>query len=83
MTTGGVGDLVAATEGPARILVDGSVVEVFAGGRATTSRVYPTVDSGWQLEGSPTDIRVWRLALPSPPSGNWALTAADTPSATS
>lgn len=61
ISAGGVGDLVVATDGPARILVDRSIVETFAAGNATTTRVYPSVESGWLIEGSPTGTRVWRL----------------------
>jgi beta-fructofuranosidase len=49
---------------PARILVDGSMVEAFAGHRATTTRAYPTETSRWRVV---TDgpVEVWRLGPPS------------------
>lgn len=54
--------LVAHVEGPARILVDGSIVEVFADPLPRTERAYPGADAHWELRtgGKPT---VWRLAL--------------------
>ena len=61
ISAGGVGDLVVATDGPARILVDRSIVETFAAGTVTTTRVYPSADSGWVIEGSPAETFVWRL----------------------
>lgn len=48
---------------PARLLVDGSVVEVFAGGRSWTTRAYPTPDTHWQLDGRPDRLVVHRLGL--------------------
>jgi beta-fructofuranosidase len=48
---------------PARILVDGSMVEAFADGRSTTTRAYPTSTSRWHAEtADPVEIR--RLGLP-------------------
>jgi beta-fructofuranosidase len=48
---------------PARILVDGSMVEAFAAGRSTTTRAYPTATSRWRVDSTdPVEIR--RLALP-------------------
>jgi beta-fructofuranosidase len=48
-------ELVSAVEGtptdPARILVDGSMVEVFHRGASHTTRAYPTADSGWVVDG--------------------------------
>jgi beta-fructofuranosidase len=48
-----------------RVLVDGSMVEVFAGGpRPLTTRGYPTRGSHWRVTSSATeDLRVWRLGL--------------------
>jgi beta-fructofuranosidase len=40
-----------ATE-PARILVDGSIVEAFQRGTSHTTRVYPTADSNWVVDGA-------------------------------
>lgn len=58
----GADDLVSAAEAapadPARILVDGSIVETFHGGKAHTTRAYPTVGSSWVVEG---DVTAYRL----------------------
>ena len=48
------------TDGAARILVDGSIVEVFGDGTPATSRHYPTATSHWEVT-SAHDVRVWRL----------------------
>jgi beta-fructofuranosidase len=49
-------DLVSSAEGtpadPARILVDGSLVETFHAGASHTQRAYPTSDSRWVVVGS-------------------------------
>jgi hypothetical protein len=63
-----------ATE-PARILVDGSIVEAFQHGTSHTTRAYPTADSNWVVDGA--TVTGYRLggrvadpttagALPSP-----------------
>ena len=78
--TDGVDEPVVITPGAARILVDRSIVEVFADDAASTSRAYPTAGSRWTIESPRTDVRVRRLALPSPPSGYWSGTTSDTPS---
>jgi hypothetical protein len=63
-----------ATE-PARILVDGSIVEIFQRGAGHTTRAYPTADRNWVVEGAA--VTAYRLggrvadpasagALPSP-----------------
>jgi beta-fructofuranosidase len=62
--TGDEGDtLVSTADGtstdPARILVDGSIVETFCGGVSNTTRAYPTGRSGWVVDG--TDVTVYRL----------------------
>lgn len=48
--------LVSAAEGtptdPARVFVDGSIVETFHGGASHTTRAYPTVDSRWVVDGA-------------------------------
>jgi beta-fructofuranosidase len=48
--------LVSSAEGtatePARILVDGSVVETFDRGTSHTTRAYPTADSSWVVDGA-------------------------------
>ena len=70
---------VASAEGtatePARILVDGSMVEIFQRGTSHTTRAYPTADSSWVVDGAA--VTAYRLggrvagpaaadALPSP-----------------
>ncbi len=49
-------ELVSAAEGtptdPARILVDGSMVETFDHGASHTTRAYPTDHSGWVVDGA-------------------------------
>ena len=62
----GVSQIVAlpgSADQPTRILVDGSMVEAFAGDRPTTTRAYPTASSRWRVV---TDgpAEVWRLGLP-------------------
>lgn len=56
-------DLCAAPVVPPRILVDGSIVEVFDGtGTAFTTRAYPTPTSRWILRlDQPAPLRGWRL----------------------
>ena len=49
-----------STEGPARVLVDGSIVEVFADGPSATSRHYPTADAHWEVSTT-GGVRAWRL----------------------
>jgi beta-fructofuranosidase len=51
------GDMpVSVTEGtpadPARVFVDGSIVETFHGGASHTTRAYPTADSSWVVDGA-------------------------------
>ena len=48
------------TDGAARVLVDGSIVEVFADGPSATSRHYPTATSHWEVSAR-DDVRAWRL----------------------
>jgi beta-fructofuranosidase len=50
---------------PPRILVDGSMVEIFDGGpTAFTTRAYPTTTSMWVLRlARPGPVRAWRLGL--------------------
>jgi len=59
-TATGLRETAARTDGAARILVDGSIVEVFGDGTPATSRQYPTADSHWEVT-SAHDVRVWRL----------------------
>jgi beta-fructofuranosidase len=50
-----------------RVLVDGSMVEIFPGGpRSLTTRAYPTGSSQWRVTtGSDSALRLWRLGLDS------------------
>jgi beta-fructofuranosidase len=54
-------EVVASTRGAARILVDGSIVEVFGPGPSATSRHYPTATSHWEVS-APAGFRAWALA---------------------
>jgi beta-fructofuranosidase len=79
LADGGSDVFVASAEGtatePARILVDGSIVEIFQRGTSHTTRAYPTADSSWVVDGAA--VTAYRLggrvagraaagALPSP-----------------
>ncbi len=44
---------------PARIMVDGSIVEVFQGGASHTTRAYPTARSRWVVDG--LNVTAYRL----------------------
>ena len=51
----------------ARILVDGSIIEVFVTGTPPqTLRAYPTPDSRWHIDAG-SELRIWRLGLPEQP----------------
>lgn len=58
-TVPGSRETAVSTDGPVRVLVDGSIVEVFADGSSATSRHYPTATSHWEVTGP--DARAWRL----------------------
>jgi beta-fructofuranosidase len=62
----GVDAVVAETDGPARIFVDGSLVEVFAETTTITTRAYPGPTSRWLLEAVEATATVWRLRRPDP-----------------
>jgi beta-fructofuranosidase len=67
----GVDELVSAAEGapsdPVRILVDGSMVEVFHRGGSHTTRAYPGNGSRWVVEGTAvTGYRLGRMVRDSP-----------------
>jgi beta-fructofuranosidase len=53
-------EAVASTAGASRILVDGSIVEVFGAGPSTTSRHYPTATSRWEVKAA-DGYRAWTL----------------------
>ena len=56
-------DVVGSSSTDIRILVDGSVVEVFVEGEvARTLRAYPATGSRWRIHGG-AGLRVWRLGL--------------------
>ena len=59
----GVDVLVVAAEGPARIFVYGSLVEMFIDGPAWTGRVYPGPTSRRLIETETAPTEVWRLGL--------------------
>jgi beta-fructofuranosidase len=81
LTEGSSDLLVSSAEGtatePARILVDGSIVEVFQRGTSHTTRVYPTADSNWVVDGATVTAYQLggRVAGPAtadaPPSPGW------------
>ena len=48
---------------PARIFVDGSIIETFGGGAAHTTRAYPSASSRWSIEAPDQAVRVYRLAV--------------------
>ena len=54
-------EVAATTSGAARILVDGSIVEVFGPGPSATSRHYPIPTSHWEVR-APAGFRAWRLS---------------------
>ncbi|HQR25697.1 MAG TPA: glycoside hydrolase family 32 protein [Nocardioides sp.] len=54
---------------PARVLVDGGVVEAFAAGDAHTTRARPGADHGWTVGAAPGTTTVHRLALPAAGAG--------------
>ena len=47
----------------ARIFVDGSIVEIFQGGSAHTTRAYPSRTSHWSVAAPGTDVKLYRLAV--------------------
>ncbi|UFU04335.1 glycoside hydrolase family 32 protein [Ruania suaedae] len=47
-----------------RVLVDGSVLEAFVDGRASTVRAYPAPGERWQVQASGA-VDAWELGLPS------------------
>jgi beta-fructofuranosidase len=59
-------DLSLSTAVQPRILVDGSMIEIFDGtATAYTTRAYPTTTSRWLLRlAKPAPINAWRLGLP-------------------
>ena len=48
---------------PARIFVDGSIIETFSGGAVHTARAYPSASSRWSIEAADDGVRVYRLAI--------------------
>jgi beta-fructofuranosidase len=60
-----VADVAPHPTGPTRILVDGSLVEVFAGPTPSTTRAYPTATSRWVVRAEASSTVVWRLGLAS------------------
>jgi beta-fructofuranosidase len=58
-----VSEVHGRVEDPARVLVDGSIVESFVAGTATTTRSYPSPTSTWVVEADPAAVSVTRLSL--------------------
>jgi len=48
---------------PARIFVDGSIIEAFSNGAAHTTRAYPSASGRWSIEADGSAVRVYRLAV--------------------
>jgi beta-fructofuranosidase len=63
-------DLVPHPAEPTRVLVDGSVVEAFAGPTPVTTRAYPSATSSWVLRADPACTTVWRLGEPTTACGD-------------
>lgn len=62
-------DVVAAAgrpDSPARVLVDGGLVEAFAQGQAHTTWGRPGPDHAWVVHADPGTVALHRLALPGP-----------------
>ncbi|HYI52539.1 MAG TPA: glycoside hydrolase family 32 protein [Microlunatus sp.] len=53
-------EVAVSTVGATRVLIDGSIVEVFTDGPSVTSRHYPTATGNWEV-AAPAGSRVWRL----------------------
>jgi beta-fructofuranosidase len=60
-----VADVAPHPSTPTRILVDGSLVEVFAGPTPSTTRAYPSATSRWVVRAEPESTVVWRLGTAS------------------
>ena len=56
----GIREVAVSTVGAARVLVDGSIVEVFGDGPPTTSRHYPIATTHWEVSAA-GGVRAWRL----------------------
>jgi beta-fructofuranosidase len=67
LTDGDAARTIAETSGsptaPARMLVDGSMIEVFTDGRSWTGRGYPGPSKNWRLVAEPDAVTVHRLGL--------------------
>ena len=68
----GTDSAVCTSQGPARILVDGSLVEMFDAGVSFTTRGYPTSSGAWIIDAAPKDVTVYGLELPTPSSATEA-----------
>ena len=56
-------EVVGTRAAPARLLVDGSLVETFADGRCRTDRAYPDAGSTWLVLGDPAETTLYRSGL--------------------
>lgn len=65
LVDGRIQQTVAELTKPARVLVDGSMIEIFTGEMATTTRAYPGSNSFWELRARADDVTLYRLALPA------------------
>ena len=68
----GADSAVCTSQGTARILVDGSLVEMFDAGVSFTTREYPTTSSAWMIDATPEEVTVYGLELPEPSSATEA-----------
>ena len=60
-----VADVAPHPAAATRILIDGSLVEVFAGTTPMTTRAYPSRTSTWVVHAEAVGTTVWRLGQPS------------------
>jgi beta-fructofuranosidase len=55
--------VVAQSDAPVRVLVDGSLIEVFGPGSSYTTRAYPTTSSHWLVD-TEGPVEIWSLGVP-------------------
>ncbi len=56
--------VVAQSDGPVRLLVDGSLIECFGPTGTFTTRAYPGAHGQWSIEAD-SAVTLWRLGLPT------------------